>query len=382
MGVYTEYLDRRMNFQQITEERKKQLQRISDQRGGNAILVYAANITLSNVPIGIGYDDLLPFTDQIGNLKGDKLDLILETPGGSGEVAEDIVRILRDRFSEINVIVPGWAKSAGTIMAMAADEILMGPGSALGPIDAQLTRRGNTFSADALISEFEEIKKEVTETGVLNKTYIPILQGISLGELSEAENQLAFAKTLVAEWLARYKFKNWMTHSSTGNPVTSEERKQRAEEIAADLANHSKWRTHGRSIRIDDLREMHLQITDYSGNQPLADAIHRYHTLLQMTFAAGIFKIFETPLTQVYRAQGIQQAKQDAQNVVAEGKCNTCGRSFKVQANLEPGQPTLPGTVPYPKDDKLNCPQCNAPIDLSGLKRQIEAATGKKVVTE
>jgi len=62
--------------------------------------------------------------------------LILETPGGSGEVAEDIVRSLRGQFDEIAVLVPGTAKSAGTIMAMAGDEILMQPSSSLGPIDA------------------------------------------------------------------------------------------------------------------------------------------------------------------------------------------------------------------------------------------------------
>lgn len=83
-------------------------------------------------------EDLLPINDQLANLKGSALDLILETPGGSGEAAEDIVRSLRNRYNDLAIIVPGWAKSAGTIMVMAADEILMEPASALGPIDAQI----------------------------------------------------------------------------------------------------------------------------------------------------------------------------------------------------------------------------------------------------
>ena len=41
--------------------------------------------------------DLLPISDQLANLKGTKLDLILETPGGAGEVAEDIVRMIRKK---------------------------------------------------------------------------------------------------------------------------------------------------------------------------------------------------------------------------------------------------------------------------------------------
>ena len=50
----------------------------------------------------------------------------------------------------------------------------------------------------------EKIKQEVTDTGTLNKAYIPILQGISPGELQSAENALAFAKVLVTDWLARH----------------------------------------------------------------------------------------------------------------------------------------------------------------------------------
>ena len=124
----------------------------------------------------------------------------------------------------------------------------------------------------------------------MNRAYIPILQGISPGELQSAENALKFAKVLVTDWLARYKFKNWSTHSTTGQPVTEEERRARAEEIAGELCNHRRWLTHERSIKIDDLEGMRLRITDYSRSPELADAIRRYHTLLQMTFATNIYK--------------------------------------------------------------------------------------------
>lgn len=146
--------------------------------------------------------------------------------------------------------IPGYAKSAGTIIAMAGDEILMDQASALGPIDAQLAWQGKIFSADALLEGMEKIKREVTETGALNRAYIPILQGISPGELQSAENALKFAETLVADWLAKYKFKNWTKHSSSEKPVTDEEKKQKAQEIAEKNA---------RSIKIQDLRDMGLQ---------------------------------------------------------------------------------------------------------------------------
>ena len=142
MGVYSEYLDKNLDFESLCAERKAQLKKISHIREGRDVLVYAADLNKSNAAISINYSDVLPFNDQLANLKSQKLDLILETPGGSGEAADDMVRVLRDRYDDIAVIVPGWAKSAGTLMTMAADEILMGKASALGPIDAQLTWQG------------------------------------------------------------------------------------------------------------------------------------------------------------------------------------------------------------------------------------------------
>ena len=147
MGKYTEYLEMNLSFSRLAEERKKQLKRISQIRDGRDVLVYAANLSVGNAPITIAYDDLLPINDQLANLNGDELDLIIETPGGSGEVAEDMVRLLRGRYEKgMAVIVPGWAKSAGTILAMSGNEILMEPVSALGPIDAQLSWQGKIFS--------------------------------------------------------------------------------------------------------------------------------------------------------------------------------------------------------------------------------------------
>ena len=97
MGVYSEYLNRGMSFEDLTAERKVQLRRISESRGGRDVLVYASdlnpNAIKSQAPLLINYADLLPFNDQLSNLNNRAIDLILETGGGYGEVAEDIVRL-------------------------------------------------------------------------------------------------------------------------------------------------------------------------------------------------------------------------------------------------------------------------------------------------
>ena len=297
MGFSTEYLDAQLSFDQVGVERKIQLERISAARGGRDVLVFAADLSKGDAPIALDYRDLLPITDQLANLHGTALDLILETPGGSGEVAEDIVRLLHEKYEEVAVVVPGWAKSAGTIIAMAGDEIVMGSMSALGPIDAQIGWQGKVFSADALLEGMEKVRRRLKRPESLNRAYIPMLQGISPGELQSAENALDFAKTLVTGWLAKYKFKGWTKHSD-GREVTEDERRVRAEEIAAELCNHRKWLTHGRSIKAIDLEHMGLQITRYDADATLNDAVSRYYTLLEMTFSSNLYKVFETPGSQ------------------------------------------------------------------------------------
>jgi len=395
MGIYSEYLDRKFTIEQLSAERKRQLKRIGEIRGRD-VLVFAANLQKSQQPIAINYTDLLPFQDQLSNLSGKAVDIILETPGGSGETVEDIVKLLRSKYESLGVIVPGVAKSAGTLFAMAADEILMETVSALGPIDAQMNYQGKVFSAHALIEGMNKIKQEVTDTGTLNKAYIPILQNLSPGELQHAQNAYDFAHDLVQDWLVRYKFKDWATHLSTGKPVTIDERTARAHDIAEQLRDHGKWKTHGRSIKIDDLRAMRLMVTDYAEDPALCDAIRRYYTLLQMTFASNVFKIFETPQSQIVRMEAIQQVVVPSsgptmplgpppKNLMAAEinvKCGKCGNEIGVHVPFARGLPVPAGKLPFPADSKIKCSNCGTEHDLSQARQQLEAQTKKTIVTD
>ncbi len=382
MGVYSEYLDMGMSFDQMCSERKKQLKRIASLRHRD-ILVYASDIT-KNAPNSIDYTDIMAVSDQLSNMSGDSIDIILETPGGYAEVAEDLVNLIRNKYEKVGIIIPGSAKSAGTIFAMAGDEILMGKTSALGPIDAQIKFNGKQFSADALLQGLEKIKSEVTRTKSLNAAYIPMLQNLSPGEIQHSENAQNFSQKLVSEWLIKYKFKYWETHSSTGNPVTEEDKKQRAKEIAKKLCNHSDWLTHGRSIRIDDLQKMKLLVTNYDENPELSDAIIRYYTLLRMSFDANIYKLFETCNTQIYRLLSLnpgQNQTQNADNVVIEFQCSKCNTKSKIQANLKKGIPIQAGFFEYPVSDNIfKCPNCGIENNLIQIRTQIEAQTKKTIV--
>src|SRR5258705_7139154 len=68
------------------------------------------------------------------------LDIILHTPGGLVLAALQIARAIREHKAKVTVFVPHYAMSGGTLIALAANEIIMCRHSVLGPIDPQ---RGN-----------------------------------------------------------------------------------------------------------------------------------------------------------------------------------------------------------------------------------------------
>ncbi len=389
-GVFSEYLDRQFSRAELDRERKIQLARIAKLRG-RAVIVMASDMGHPKpAPLSISYEDILPFTDLLDGLEGAAVDVILETPGGSAEVAEDMVRALRERFETVSFIVPGWAKSAGTIMAMAGDEILMGPSSALGPIDAQIQWRDKVFSAEAFLEGLADMKREAADPSVgLNRAHIPILQQISPGEIQHAKNALDFARRLVADWLERYKFRTWVQHRRSGLPVSEQERQETAQRIATELCRHQRWLTHSRSIRIGDLRELGLEITDYGETPDLADAIRRYYTLLQMTFESNIYKLFETPVGLVARFLNVAPAAvqeqvrrhlAEAQTVDADVECPLCHRPIPLQLKLADGVPDNPGRIPYPKGDTLACPHCSRQVNLASARREMERQLGREVI--
>jgi hypothetical protein len=73
---------------------------------------------------------------RIGRVKD--LDVILESSGGDLDFAIKLYKMLRAHCQRLTVIVPFWAKSAASLVALSADQILLTPYGELGPIDAQV----------------------------------------------------------------------------------------------------------------------------------------------------------------------------------------------------------------------------------------------------
>ncbi|WP_022846714.1 ATP-dependent Clp protease proteolytic subunit [Desulfurobacterium sp. TC5-1] len=79
------------------------------------------------------------------------IDLILHTPGGLALAATQIASALIKHKSPVRVIVPHYAMSGGTLIALAADEVIMDPNAVLGPLDPQLGQ----FPAPSVIKAYK-----------------------------------------------------------------------------------------------------------------------------------------------------------------------------------------------------------------------------------
>jgi hypothetical protein len=248
--------------------RRKYLVLLAEHTGRNVIL-YATKWTQPGVTdpglVSITPEDVQGLMEVVHGLDGKRgLDLILHSPGGSPDAAEAMVHYLRSKFAHIRVFVPQAAMSAATMVACSADQIVMGKHSALGPIDPQFivsSPQGTmALPAQAILDQFEMAKEDCRDPSLLG-AWAPILPLYGPSLLIQCHNALELAEELASEWLQRWMF--------AGDP----KRKQKATRIARRLADHSRFKSHGRPIHRDAAKEMGLTIGDLESDQRLQDLV-------------------------------------------------------------------------------------------------------------
>lgn len=134
----------------IMAERAGIISRLEDERGTKVItLIHRREPWEDKDERYISIEDTEHVLMRIRQMPGDKdVDLIVHTPGGLVLAAEMIAMAVKNHPAKISVIVPFYAMSGGTLIALAADEIIMEKDSVLGPVDPQL----GGVPAGALIS--------------------------------------------------------------------------------------------------------------------------------------------------------------------------------------------------------------------------------------
>ena len=107
------------------------------------------DVLLYNGPIQRGLDSVV--IDMCGECPRPRPSalLILVTEGGNADAAFRIARCLQERYENYSVFVTGWCKSAGTIIALGASELIVSDHGEMGPLDVQLSRKDELFETQS-----------------------------------------------------------------------------------------------------------------------------------------------------------------------------------------------------------------------------------------
>jgi hypothetical protein len=244
-------------------------------------------------PIVPGLDERVRTAVERIDPRRSKLVVVLDTMGGVVEVVERMVGALRHHYQEVTFVIPGQAMSAGTVLALSGDAIMMDYFSALGPIDPQVQRlNGQLLPATAYLIQFDRLIKKAA-AGQLTTAELALLQKLDLAELQQFEEARGLSIELLKKWLVKYKFKNWKETDERKIEVTPAMREARADEIATALMNAQRWHSHGRAIPMEVLRtELRLRIDDFGADRELSKVIHRYFSVLREYMELSQYHVF------------------------------------------------------------------------------------------
>jgi membrane-bound ClpP family serine protease len=257
--------------------RRKYLADLFKLTGRNTITYYSA--WLQKTPVQpAAYGGLLVndsdkngFMATIQGLDRTKgLDLILHTPGGETAATESLVDYLRAMFgTDIRAVVPQIALSAGTMIACAAREIVMGAHSSLGPIDPQI----NGVPAHGIVEEFTRATDEIKKDSSRIPVWQPIIAKYSPTLIGECEKAITWSNEMVSEWLKTGMFKG------------DGDADKKAAKIISELSDHALTKSHARHISIKKAQELGLKIVQLEKDSKLQEAVLSVHHAYILTLA-------------------------------------------------------------------------------------------------
>lgn len=271
--------------------RRKYIGELSRHTERHVILYYSAWLQKADM-VGSdfsGFDvndsDKNGFMACINGLDRSKgLDLILHTPGGDIAATESLVDYLRQMFdSDIRAIVPQLAMSAGTMIALACKQIVMGKHSSLGPIDPQL----GGMAAHGVTEEFERARQEILADDSAIAIWQPILAKYPPTLIGECEKAIDWSKEIVVRWLESGMF------AGTGDATA------RAKAVVDELADHAVTKSHSRHYSYEAAEGLGLDIVrlEEEGNEEFQDKVLTvHHACIQTLASTGVYKLIENDI--------------------------------------------------------------------------------------
>ena len=268
--------------------RRKYLQQLHEKTGRNVIVYYSGWLQKGDLrrqglgEFSISDADKNGFMTAIHGMDRSKgLDLVLHTPGGDAAATESLVGYLRSMFdTDIRAIIPQIAMSAGTMIACACREIVMGKHSSLGPSDPQIAG----LAAHGVIEEFTSAQKEVARNQVLGILWQPIIAKYSPTLIGECQKAIKWADTMVTEWLVSGMFKD--------EPLPAEA----ARKVVQELGSHALTLSHSRHISMEKALSIGLKVTALESDQKMQEMVLTVHHACVQTLT-------DTPATKIIENQ-------------------------------------------------------------------------------
>ena len=199
---------------------------------------------VSGIRCVIDENDTMPFVDLLHKAPPNHdMDLLLHTTGGSIDAAEKLMGMMRRHVgeAELRIIVPDFAKSAGTVMVLGADRVVMGDTSELGPIDPQAPLFDTWQSVQNYLDAYD------AHATTLKIDPNNVAAKIMLGKLDPATPKLCQAAVNRARQAAENLLKRGMFRD-TGNWSLT----------VSELLDTARWLSHGQMISWEDAQDPQL----------------------------------------------------------------------------------------------------------------------------
>jgi ClpP class serine protease len=246
--------------------------------------------------------DILLFEDLLRTTGGaDEGYLIINSPGGDGNVAEKIITMCRQRFTKsFRVIVPNFAKSAATMIALGSDKILMGYLAELGPIDPQLGNpvAGGLIPARSFIDGLEMIRSYIAK-GDPVQMYLPMLAQIRPEIIAQCQSAINGSREFAEKWLKECMLKD--------DP-------DQAKEVAKWLSEGERYKSHGKVIDYNEAHDvLKLKVEKISQNSDL-------WTNIWELYCRSVIALQQQGSAKLFESESVSLAMQVQVTIVQKGQ--------------------------------------------------------------
>lgn len=313
----SEILDILAEVTQAPKKRQELLKKWSKANGDRNVISYFCSHNKIQAMINDDDRDVIESILQKLN-KNKPLDLIIDSPGGLPLPAERIINVCRTYSRKFRVVVPKLAKSAATMIALGADEILLGETSELGPIDPQMryidqNGRETSRSAYSLLNGVKELLDEIKNLQANQQIagFLSLMPRVDKSFLKDCENAQDLSRDIVIKFLKKTTFPSLMeTEEAVNNSLrnasqqtqqqnqTVQSRSDSIEKKIEIFLNPEMTHSHGRGIMYKDAKKVGLNVNLLRKNET------RWKLLLKIYYRTNwLTKSREPNITKVIESQ-------------------------------------------------------------------------------